>query len=163
MTRSLIALPLAALLCLAGCETNGDATARTYEREQVGEVQRVEEGTIVSLTPVEIEGNESRLGTVIGAIAGGLAGRQIGSGTGRDVATVAGAVAGGYAGREIGENVTQAEGAEIGLEMDDGRQITVVQELDEDDMFRVGERVTVVFEGNEAHVEDGGTGPDTWR
>lgn len=40
-------------------------------------------------------------GTVIGAIAGGVIGNQVGGGRGRDVATVAGAVGGGYAGKKI--------------------------------------------------------------
>jgi uncharacterized protein YcfJ len=40
-------------------------------------------------------------GTVIGAIAGGVLGHQIGRGSGRTVATVGGAVAGGAIGRHI--------------------------------------------------------------
>lgn len=40
-------------------------------------------------------------GTVIGALAGGLLGNQVGGGTGKKVATVAGAAAGGYAGNQI--------------------------------------------------------------
>jgi len=40
-------------------------------------------------------------GTAIGAVAGGLLGSQIGSGSGRTLATVAGAAAGGYAGHEV--------------------------------------------------------------
>ncbi len=40
-------------------------------------------------------------GTVIGAIAGGVIGHQIGGGRGRDLATVGGAVGGGVIGKEI--------------------------------------------------------------
>lgn len=40
-------------------------------------------------------------GTVIGAALGGLIGRQVGDGKGRDLATVGGAVAGGVAGHKI--------------------------------------------------------------
>jgi uncharacterized protein YcfJ len=40
-------------------------------------------------------------GTVIGAIAGGVIGNQVGGGRGRDLTTVAGAVGGGYAGKKI--------------------------------------------------------------
>lgn len=40
-------------------------------------------------------------GTVIGAVAGGLIGHQIGGGKGKDLATVGGAVAGGVAGHKI--------------------------------------------------------------
>lgn len=44
-------------------------------------------------------------GTVIGALAGGLLGNQVGAGSGRKLATVAGAAAGGYAGKKIQENM----------------------------------------------------------
>lgn len=40
-------------------------------------------------------------GTVIGAVAGGLIGHQIGGGKGKDLATVGGAVAGGVVGHKI--------------------------------------------------------------
>ena len=41
------------------------------------------------------------LGTLAGAVVGGVLGHQVGGGTGRDIATVAGAAAGGYAGNRI--------------------------------------------------------------
>ena len=44
-------------------------------------------------------------GTVIGALAGGLIGNQIGAGSGKKLATVAGAAAGGYAGNKVQENM----------------------------------------------------------
>lgn len=44
-------------------------------------------------------------GTVIGALAGGLLGNQIGGGSGKKIATVAGAAAGGYAGNKVQENM----------------------------------------------------------
>ncbi|HEX6928959.1 MAG TPA: glycine zipper 2TM domain-containing protein [Gammaproteobacteria bacterium] len=138
------------LLLSAGCAAERDPVT-TYEREQVGAVQHVQSGRIISLTPVEIEGN-SRVGTVVGAVAGGLAGRQLGGGSGRDVMTVVGAVAGGYAGSRLQEGVAEADGVEIGLKMDDGREISIVQELEEYEEFRVGEQVSVVFDGNRARV-----------
>ncbi|CAD5108030.1 glycine zipper 2TM domain-containing protein [Zestomonas carbonaria] len=44
-------------------------------------------------------------GTVLGAVAGGLLGNQVGGGTGKKIATVAGAVGGGYAGNKIQEGM----------------------------------------------------------
>ena len=44
-------------------------------------------------------------GTVIGAVAGGLLGNQVGGGNGKKIATVAGAAAGGYAGNKVQENM----------------------------------------------------------
>ena len=44
-------------------------------------------------------------GTVVGALAGGLLGNQIGGGNGKKIATVAGAVGGGYAGNKVQEGM----------------------------------------------------------
>ena len=45
------------------------------------------------------------VGSVIGAVAGGLLGNQIGGGNGKKIATVAGAVGGGYAGNKVQEGM----------------------------------------------------------
>ncbi|HLD65691.1 MAG TPA: glycine zipper 2TM domain-containing protein [Pseudomonas sp.] len=45
------------------------------------------------------------VGSVIGAVAGGLLGNQVGGGNGKKIATVAGAAAGGYAGNKVQENM----------------------------------------------------------
>jgi uncharacterized protein YcfJ len=48
-------------------------------------------------------------GTVIGALAGGLLGNQVGGGSGKKVATIAGAAAGGYAGKKVQENMQASD------------------------------------------------------
>ncbi|AYC35030.1 glycine zipper 2TM domain-containing protein [Pseudomonas cavernae] len=48
-------------------------------------------------------------GTVLGAVAGGLLGNQVGGGTGKKIATVAGAVGGGYAGNKVQEGMQQRD------------------------------------------------------
>jgi uncharacterized protein YcfJ len=45
------------------------------------------------------------VGTVTGALLGGVLGNQIGSGKGKKIATVAGAAAGGYAGNKVQESM----------------------------------------------------------
>src|SRR5215469_7330590 len=45
------------------------------------------------------------IGTVAGAVVGGVLGHQVGGGSGRDLATVAGAAGGGYAGNRIQKNL----------------------------------------------------------
>ncbi|WP_192458653.1 glycine zipper 2TM domain-containing protein [Musicola keenii] len=55
--------------------------------------------TVTHRKPVQ---DENRLaGSLLGAVAGGVLGHQVGGGRGRDVATVAGALAGGYAGNQV--------------------------------------------------------------
>ncbi|HSX52382.1 MAG TPA: glycine zipper 2TM domain-containing protein [Cellvibrio sp.] len=59
--------------------------------------------TVVHQKPVK---DENRIaGKLIGAVAGGVLGHQVGGGSGKKVATVAGAVAGGYAGDKVQGNM----------------------------------------------------------
>lgn len=62
-------------------------------------------GTVESIDQNVTQGNDhSMAGTIIGGIAGGVLGNQVGGGKGKTLATVAGAVGGGYAGNRIGAN-----------------------------------------------------------
>nr|WP_178124815.1 glycine zipper 2TM domain-containing protein [Pseudomonas sp. Fl4BN1] len=49
------------------------------------------------------------LGTVAGAVGGGLLGSMIGNGNGKKLATVAGAVGGGYAGNKVQEGMQERD------------------------------------------------------
>lgn len=48
-----------------------------------------------------VQDDNQVVGSVLGAVAGGVIGHQFGGGRGRDVATVAGALGGGYAGNRV--------------------------------------------------------------
>lgn len=52
---------------------------------------------------------KEQAGTVIGAVAGGLLGSQVGRGDGRVAATIVGAIAGGAVGHSIGRSMDQAD------------------------------------------------------
>ena len=79
-----------ALLGLGLLTGSGAAAARC---DQCGVVQETHSETQ--------KGKATALGTVGGAVVGGILGNQIGKGDGNTVATIAGAVGGAYAGREI--------------------------------------------------------------
>jgi uncharacterized protein YcfJ len=49
------------------------------------------------------------VGSVLGAVAGGLLGHQVGGGHGKSIATVAGAVGGGYAGNKVQEHMQSGD------------------------------------------------------
>ncbi len=62
----------------------------------------------IVMTPVLLSAcsgsfNKQDSGTVLGALAGGILGNQVGKGKGKILATVAGAVVGGIVGSEIGK------------------------------------------------------------
>src|SRR5690606_16579185 len=93
------------------------ATYRMVSGPQYAEVLGVEPVVEVIRTPREVckdvavtrqkpvRDQHQIAGTVIGVVAGGLLGNQVGGGNGKKIATVAGAAAGGYAGNKVQENI----------------------------------------------------------
>ena len=129
-------------LLLSGCASNlqGD----TYSRDEARRVQTVRMGTIESLRPVKIEGTKTPIGGGAGAVVGGVAGSAVGGGRGSVVAAVIGAVAGGLLGAATEEGITRTQGVEITVREDDGSMRAYVQAVQENEIFRVGERVRIM-------------------
>src|SRR5690606_11774167 len=140
---SLPILPLALSTALVGgCASSlqGD----TYSRDEARTVQVVRLGTIESLRPVRIEGTKTPIGAGAGAIVGGVAGSGVGGGRGSAVAAVIGAVAGGLLGAATEEGMTRTQGVEITVREDDGTLRAYVQEVEPNQVFRVGQRVRIL-------------------
>lgn len=140
--KPLIAGLLTATALLAGCAQN--LSGDTYSREEARQVQTVRMGTIVSLRPVQIEGTKTPIGSGAGAIIGGVAGSGVGGGRGSAVAAVIGAVAGGMLGAAAEEGFTRVQGVEITVRESDGVMRAYVQEVDEGEVFRVGDQVRIL-------------------
>lgn len=99
-------------------------------------------GTVSDIRQARVgSDNGAALGTVIGAIAGGLIGHQVGGGRGKTAATVAGAVGGGFAGHAIGERTGSGDGWQVVVQLDNGQYATVTQR--NAPQVRVGERVVI--------------------
>ena len=138
----LVASFTAVSLALAGCQSS--LTGDTYSRDEARTVQTVRMGTIESLRPVKIEGSKTPIGAIAGAGVGGVAASGIGGGKGSTVAAIIGAVAGGMLGAAAEEGLTRTQGVEITVREDDGSLRAYVQEVQENEIFRVGERVRIM-------------------
>lgn len=152
--KSLYALLAVTMVCsigLVGCANDLDAD--TYSRDQVRQVATVEKGTIKSLKLVKISGEENWVGAGTGAVLGGAAGSLAGGGKGHLVSSVIGAVAGGLLGEVTQEGLTKAKGVEITIQKDTGQEISIVQQVEQDQIFRVGDKVRILQEGNTTRVE----------
>ena len=125
--RPLAAVALGAGLALTGCASG--LGSRDYERAEVGQVNRVEEGVIVAAEPVTIEGGSGALGAATGAVIGGIAGAQIGGDDASNaVGGVIGAVGGGIAGREIDKRANTKPGFRYTVRLrNSGDLVTIVQ------------------------------------
>lgn len=138
----MLAMGVSAVLAISGCTStlSGDS----YSREEARTVQNVRLGTIESLRPVQIEGTKTPIGAGAGAIVGGVAGSTVGGGRGSAVAAVIGAVAGGLLGNAAEKGITRTQGVEITVREDDGGLRAYVQEVEPNQIFRVGQRVRIL-------------------
>ncbi len=100
-----------------------------------------DEGRVVAIDVVRGPGHATGAGAVIGGIAGGVLGHQIGSGRGNDLATAAGAVGGAVAGHNIERNRASEERYRIVVQLRDGREASFEQ--DSLNGLRVGDHVRI--------------------
>jgi outer membrane lipoprotein SlyB len=139
------ALGIIAALILGGCaemnstpypsNPNVASTGNTYSA--YGVVHSIE---LVQQENSGIGGSSIGLGTIAGAVIGGVLGNQVGAGRGNTVATVAGAAGGAYVGHELENRQQQRSDAyKITVRMDDGAYQTLMQSTNSG--FRVGDRV----------------------
>ena len=144
MFVSRLTLPLALLAVLGVAACAPERTNTTYGAQDIGRTQQVAYGTIVSMRQVTVQGQQTGVGTMGGAVAGGVAGSFIG---GRDpranlIGAVGGAILGGIAGNAIEKGATTGEAVEFIIQEDNSPQPISVVQTNEDN-FHPGERVIV--------------------
>ncbi len=150
ITKLLTPLLISTVLALTGCASS--LTGDSYSRSDARKVQTVRMGTIESLRPVKIEGTKTPVGAGAGAAIGGIAGSTMGGGRGSSVLAVIGAVAGGMAGAAAEEGITRVQGVEITVLEDDGNMRAYVQQVDQNVIFRVGDRVRIMTVNGQSRV-----------
>ena len=135
-----IGLLMLSMLCVSGCAPS--LSGRVYSREEARQVQTVQEGTVIAVREVLIEGTRTGIGAVAGGVMGYVLGETVGSGSGKDIARAAGTIGGAGAGAVIEEKATQRPALEITVMLDNGQTIAIVQEVDE--QFSPGDTVRVM-------------------
>jgi outer membrane lipoprotein SlyB len=134
-----------ALLFVMGCGHQQAGTV--YSRGAVGQAQTVEEGEVILVRQVKIEGSRSGIGTIAGGYLGYKGGkalsRNIGSSSGSSATKVAGAVGGAVGGRAVERKATEKTGLEVTVRLENGRVISVVQPSGE--QFDIGDKVRVLI------------------
>lgn len=140
---------LSILLLLNACMPTSRSGA-VYSRDQALQSQQVEMGIVEAVRSVQLEGRQTPVGGIGGAVVGGIAGSSVGGGRGSAIATTLGAIAGGLLGSAIEEGTTRKDALEITVKLNNGRSIAVVQEADVP--FKVGERVRVLTNSTSTRV-----------
>ncbi len=99
-------------------------------------------GTVTEVRTLTKEGEASGAGAVIGGLAGGVLGHQIGSGRGNTAATIAGAAGGAYAGHQIEKRRNEKTTYEVVVRMEHGGRRTF--RYTQAPRFREGDKVKIV-------------------
>ena len=127
-------------IAASGCAYR--AGSGDYRGYQVMGEQSVRFGVVESVRDVRINPRETGVGTAGGAVLGGIAGSNVGGGSGQVAGAVGGAILGGIIGHNVEESANERQGVEITVHLDTGKYIAVVQGADE--AFRPGDRVRVL-------------------
>lgn len=133
---------------LAACASSNSGSV--YSRDEARKVQTIKTGVVESVRQVKLEGTKSPVGTIAGGAVGGIAGSSVGGGRGSAIAAVIGAVVGGLVGSAAEEGITRKDALEITVKLDGGGMVAVVQEAD--DLFKAGDRVRLVENGDTTRV-----------
>ncbi len=107
---------------------------------RVGTISQGYQGVIKAIENTQIQG-DGELTSIGGMIAGGIAGNQVGGGSGQDLATMAGAMIGSV----LGQKADVRNAKRITIALDDGRVITTVLPVNANNPlnFSIGSKVTV--------------------
>ena len=141
---------LVGLSLLSGCAEQ--LTGYSYNMGEAGREQTVRYGIITRIDIVRIEGSQSGLGALSGAVAGGAVGSTIGKGNGSTLATIGGAIVGGLAGDAVEKSTTFSQGVNLFIKLCSGRNISIIQALDAANPLREGDSVLVLSNGRTTRV-----------
>ena len=136
--KIIIALSIAIIL-LGGCVP--DRSTKIYTSGEALQAEDVEEGIVESTEPATIRKDGTVVGTIGGAVIGGIAASTLGGGKGRDIFTTGGIILGSLLGDLFEKGVTDQNAFKIVVKLDNGQKIVIVQKADV--TFEKGERVNV--------------------
>lgn len=152
MKRIIIFISLG--LLLNNC-ANTSLEPDSYDRGSTQKISNVLYGEVVAVKKVTVEG-DTMSGTLVGGVVGAAAGSGISDS--RPESEI-GAILGGAIGASIGGNLSKSlksvDGIQITINMDDGRTISVVQEVAKY-KFNVGDLVEVISTNGKTRVSPTG-------
>ena len=139
---------VAALGALAACQT---ASPDVYNRYDAQRMSSVQDATVLSVRPVTLQGRESGVGTVGGAVIGGIAGSNVGGPRTGGIVGIVGAIAGGLIGNAVERDATRENAVEILVQLKNGDRRAVIQGVG-NDTFVQGDPVIMITTGGRVRV-----------
>jgi outer membrane lipoprotein SlyB len=120
--------------------TTTGCAEKALPASRAGAISQGYSGVIKAIENTQIQG-DGQLTSIGGMIAGGIAGNQVGGGSGQDLATMAGAMIGSV----LGQKADVRPAKRVTVALSDGRVITTVLPVNANNPlnFSVGSAVTV--------------------
>ncbi|WP_374657613.1 glycine zipper 2TM domain-containing protein [Inhella sp.] len=146
MSRLMLSLLVAATL--TGCAST-DPDLRS--RPEAMQMARVQDGTLLAVRKVKLDGNQTGLGATVGSVAGGVAGSSVGGSRESVVFATLGAVLGGVIGHAIERSGGRDEALELIVQLRNGERVAIVQSQG-DEVFKPGDAVMIITSGRSARV-----------
>jgi len=139
---------VAGAVSLTGCVVANPNTVSAYDAQRMATVI---DATVLSVRPVTLQGRDTGVGTVGGAVMGGIAGSNVGGPRTGGIVGIAGAIVGGLIGNAVERDATQQQAQEILLQLKNGDRRQVVQGIGTDS-FNPGDPVILVTTGGRTRV-----------
>jgi len=142
-------LAIAAILALTACASSSPDLVKRSDAQTMASIQ---DGVVLSVRPVTVDGSQSGVGGVVGGVVGAIAG-SAGSSVQREqnVLGVLGAVAGAAAGNAIERFSTKEDAVEIIVQLKNGDRRSVVQAVGSEKLAP-GDSVILVITGGKVRV-----------
>ena len=155
--KRIIVLSLSVSL-LVSCQNTDIYSGDVYTADRAKQAQSISYGTIVAIRSVRIQTNANSdgasstgLGSIGGAVIGGLLGHTVGGGKGNKLATGAGAVAGAVVGSKVQNDLSSVTGVELEIKRENGTTVAVVQKAPAN-KFYIGQSVKLISNGRDINV-----------
>jgi len=139
---------VAAAAVLAACTTTSPDVIQKGDAQRMSQVQ---DGTVLSVRPVVVEGSQSGVGAAAGGIAGGVAGSTVGGHREGAVVGVLGAVAGAVVGNAVERMGTREQAVEVLVQLKNGERRAIVQAKG-NETLTPGDAVILVTTGGKTRV-----------
>jgi|TARA_B100001057_G_scaffold455452_1_gene501999 outer membrane lipoprotein SlyB len=126
-----------------------------FDRDSVQKISNVLYGEIVSIQDVVIEGDIIS-GSIVGGLVGAAAGSEISNSKSEsEIGAVLGGAIGATLGGNLSKKIKAVAGIQLTINMDDGRTISVVQEIG-DYQFSTGDLVEIISIKGKTRVSPSG-------
>jgi len=143
------ALALVVVATLAACASSSPDVISRSDAQRMAQVQ---DGVVLSVRPVVVDGSQSGIGATVGGVVGAVGG-YAGSGVSREaqVLGVLAGVAGAAAGNAIERMTTRENAFEILVQLKSGDRRAIVQ-AQGGEVFVPGDPVIIVTTGSKVRV-----------